>query len=70
MNMILELITPLLLATAPMSIAIPEEMKYSHQTQQIEQSYTAKVGAVSAWPTYGATQTYDATGRPRDNDND
>ena len=68
--MILELITPLLLATAPMNITIAEELKYSHQTQQIEQSYTAKVGALSAWPTYGATQTYDYSGRPRDNDND
>ena len=64
--MILELITPLLLATAPMSIVIPEEMKYSHQTQQIEQSYTQMAAA----PTWNGTRTYDYKGRPSDSDSD
>jgi len=60
--MIIELLTPLMLATAPMRIdvATPE---YDHQLQK---------NTTVAWQqvTYNGTQTFDYNGRPHDADND
>lgn len=65
--MIIELITPLMLATAPMAITATEPLKYSHETQQVQtQSYQL----AQRWPTYNGTQTFDWNGRPSDADND
>ena len=66
--MIAELITPLMLATAPMTITVTEPLKYSHETQQVQtQSYqVAQYRPI----TMNATQTYDWNGRPNDSDND
>jgi hypothetical protein len=66
--MIIELITPLILATAPMTIQAVEPFKYDHTTQ----TAVAAEGAVVAqrFPTYNGTQTFDYQGKPRDADND
>ena len=65
--MIIELITPLMLATAPMAIAATEPPKYSHENQQMQtQSYQV----AQRFPTYNATRTYDYRGSPSDSDND
>lgn len=65
--MLLELITPLMLATAPMAITATEPLKYSHETQQVQtQSYQV----AQRMPTYNGTQTYGFNGQPNDSDND
>jgi hypothetical protein len=66
--MIVELITPLMLATAPMTITTAELLQYNHAQQTVEAPST--LVAQYRPTTYGATQTYDVTGRPWDNDND
>jgi hypothetical protein len=66
--MIAELITPLVLATAPMTIQAVEPFKYDHTTQ----TAVASEGVVVAqrMPTFNGTQTFDYSGRPWDADND
>ena len=60
--MIIELLTPLMIATAPMRIDV-DMPKYDHQVQK---------NTVVAWQqiTYNGTRTYDWQGRPNDADND
>ena len=60
--MIIELLTPSMLATAPMRIDVAAPM-YDHQLQK---------NTTVAWQqvTMNGTQTYDYTGRPNDADND
>ena len=60
--MIIELLTPLMIATAPMRIDV-DMPKYDHQVQK---------NTVVAWQqiTFNGTQTYDYNGRPHDADND
>lgn len=62
--MLIELITPLMLATSPMIIAV-EPAKYNHELQISMYKPDTVLTA-----TYGGTRTYDFTGRPYDNDND
>jgi hypothetical protein len=65
--MIAELITPLMLATAPMAITATEPLKYSHEKQQVQaEGYQV----AQRMPTFNSTQTYDWNGRPNDSDND
>lgn len=64
--MIIELLTPLMLATAPMRIDVAAPI-YDHQRQ--------KNISVAGWSqlksvTYNGTQTFDYNGRPADSDND
>ena len=70
--MLIELITPLILATAPAVITVPE-VKYDHLLQ-VSKQVDVKTGrpaeVAQRMPTLNGTQTYDAGGRPRDNDND
>ena len=65
--MIVELITPLMLATAPMTITVSEQLQYNHAQQTVEAPATVVAQRQS---TFGGTRTYDVTGRPWDNDND
>lgn len=60
--MIVTLLTPLMIATAPMRIDV-EMPKYDHQMQK---------NAVVAYQqiTFNGTQTFDYNGRPWDADND
>lgn len=67
--MIAELITPLMLATAPMAITATEPLKYSHEIQQIE-APASTILAQYRPMTFGGTRTYDVSGKPWDNDND
>lgn len=66
LEMIIELLTPLMLATAPMRIDVAAPI-YDHQTQ--------KNISVAGWTTpksltFNGTQTFDYNGRPSDADND
>jgi hypothetical protein len=61
--MITELLTPLILASAPAIVEVDNTAKYDHATQ-------ITVAGVVRTTTYGATQTFDPNGRPRDNDSD
>jgi len=65
--MLIELITPLVLATSPMAITITEPLKYSHEQQQVlAEGYQV----AQRMPTMNGTQTYGSDGRPRDSDTD
>lgn len=66
--MLIELITPLVLATAPMTIQAVEPLKYDHTTQ----TAVAGEGFVVAQrlSTFNGTQTFDYRGKPSDSDND
>ena len=64
--MLIELLTPLILATAPTAIAVDEPEKYSHETQSIV-SFNDK-GPIFA--TFNGTQTFDMYGKQRDADSD
>lgn len=65
--MIIELITPLMIATAPMQITNVEPFKYDHTTQQ---AVAGEFTTAQRFPTYNGTQTFDYKGRPSDSDND
>ena len=60
--MLVTLLTPLVLATAPMAVTVPET-QYSHALQGSTVETTTNFTA-------SGTQTYDGNGKPRDNDND
>jgi hypothetical protein len=64
--MIIELITPLMLATSPMAITELEPFKYSHEKQAVD----APTVVAQRMTTFGGTRTYDYRGQPWDNDND
>ena len=71
--MLIELITPLILATAPTVVTVPE-VKYDH-VLQVSRQVEVKSGqpvqvAQYKQPTFNGTQTYDYQGKPRDSDND
>ena len=61
--MLVELITPLMIATSPIAIDIPKGT-YDHKAQ-VSTYQTAQ-----RMPTFNGTQTYSATGKPMDADND
>jgi hypothetical protein len=66
--MLIELLTPLLLATTPATITLSENVTYSHEAQsQVDEN-----GPISQVKTYtfGGTQTFDFNGKPNDSDND
>jgi hypothetical protein len=64
--MLIELITPLVLATAPTAIVASEPVQYNHGTQMVAMN-SAK--DVLNWTANG-TRTYDFRGQPNDSDND
>ena len=71
--MLIELITPLILATAPAVVVVPE-VKYDHLLQ-VSKQVGVKAGqpielAQYRPPTYNGTQTYSYNGKPMDSDND
>lgn len=59
------LITPLMIATAPVAITLPQDIRYSHQTQASESATT-----LAQRYTASGTRTYDFRGSPNDSDND
>lgn len=63
--MIIELLTPLMLVTAPVRIDMPEGV-YNHATQT--NAYAD--GQTTPSLTFAGTQTFAPNGRPSDNDND
>jgi len=68
--MIVELLTPLVIATAPVRIDLPE-VSYNHE-QQVSiitaRAETTEYG--NPYGTFGGTRTFDFQGNPYDNDND
>lgn len=62
--MLIELITPLMLATAPMAINVPES-KYDHGSQVSIYKDGVKLAL-----TLNGTQTYNFQGKPNDADSD
>jgi hypothetical protein len=64
--MLIELITPLMLATSPMSIDVPKSTYDQGSQVSIYNTKTAQYRP----PTFNGTQTYRYDGRPSDADND
>jgi hypothetical protein len=65
--MLIELLTPLMLATAPTTFTMPESLTYSHSVQ----SQVGDNGETSFTTfTSGGTQTFGYNGKPMDSDND
>ncbi len=66
--MLLELLTPLMLASTPATITLNENVVYSHESQ----GQVGENGPISQIKTFtaGGTQTYNYQGKPYDNDND
>ena len=70
--MLIELITPLILATAPTVVTVPE-VKYDHLSQvsrQVDVKTGRPVEVAQRQITWSGTQTFGVDGRPRDSDND
>ena len=63
---IASLITPLVLATAPISITVEDHVNYSHEKQLIVSMNESQ----PIYSTIGGTQTFDASGKPHDSDSD
>lgn len=64
--MLLELITPLLLASEPVTVEVVDP-SYDHATQV---SATVEQVKTMSTTTFNGTQTYDFNGKPRDSDSD
>lgn len=62
--MLLELLTPLIIASEPVRIDVPHG-KYDHESQVMKYEV-----AQYQQPTFGGTRTYLPDGKPFDNDND
>jgi len=65
-QMLIELITPLVLATSPIAIIVPETANYSHGTQMVAMNSAKDVLSM----TFNGTRTYDYRGTPNDSDSD
>lgn len=69
--MIIQLITPLMIAATPMQITDVAPLKYDHATQATVPAEMKEFQTAQYRPTtFNATQTYDFNGRPKDADND
>jgi hypothetical protein len=64
--MLIELLTPLVLATAPTAITVDDQIKYSHETQSVV-AFNDN-GPISF--TANGTRTYSGNGTPMDADSD
>lgn len=64
--MLIELITPLMIATAPTVVIVPDVQKYSHETQVVARANTKDELTL----TINGTRTYGGNGQPMDNDAD
>ena len=60
------LITPMVIATAPIAITIDEQqLKYSHEEQVV-----VSLNDTPIYNTFNGSQTFDWQGKPNDSDND
>ena len=64
--MLVELITPLMIATAPTAVIVQDVEKYSHETQIVARANTKDELSL----TINGTQTFGPNGRPMDSDAD
>lgn len=67
--MLLEILTPLMLATSPATVLPNEDVRYSHEQQMTIGNDELAYGNVSTFTSNG-TQTFDFQGRPWDADSD
>ena len=65
--MLIELITPLMLTTAPVQIDLPPQIKYDHATQQSVQ--LAEYKNETSY-TYGTQTSRNVMGQPNSSDQD
>ena len=63
------LLTPLLLAKAPVSVQA-DQISYSHEVQQSQNAGSTNAVNTLNSTTFNGTQTYDPSGQPFDSDND
>jgi hypothetical protein len=64
--MLIEIITPLMLATTPIAIVVDQPVQYNHGSQMVALNSAKEI---LSWTTSG-TQTFGGNGRPSDSDND
>jgi hypothetical protein len=66
--MLLEILTPLMLASTPATLEVIEDVRYSHE----QQMSIGKIELAQRMSTYtmNGTQTFDFQGRPYDSDMD
>ncbi|QWC98078.1 hypothetical protein G6729_06715 [Polynucleobacter paneuropaeus] len=64
--MLIELITPLVLATAPTAVVASEPVLYNHNTQMVALNSSKDILSYTG----SGTRTYDYKGNPNDSDND
>ena len=64
--MLIELITPLVLATAPTAIVADAPIQYNHGTQMVALNSAKDILSYTG----SGTQTFDGYGKPYDSDND
>jgi hypothetical protein len=64
--MLIELITPLVLATAPTAVVASEPIQYNHGTQMIAMNSAKDIFSYTG----NGTRTYDFQGKPNDSDSD
>lgn len=70
--MIVELLTPLMLTTVPVTLSETAPTVYDHKAQRtiVEKGSEYKQTAQYRTTSYNGTQTYAYNGRPNDADND
>ena len=64
--MIVELLTPLIIASAPAIVEVDTTSRYDHSQQTVE----ARLDVKTLGLTSSGTQTFDWNGRPHDADSD
>jgi hypothetical protein len=64
--MLVELITPLIIATSPVSLTMDDQNKYSHDQQKIIARSNTEILSL----TMNGTRTYGGNGQPMDSDAD
>jgi hypothetical protein len=64
--MLIELITPLMLATAPMAIIADQPIQYNHASQMVALNGAKEILSYTG----NGTRTYNMSGQPYDSDND
>lgn len=68
--MLVELLTPFVIATAPVQVELPcQAVQYSHEAQQTVSEGEGPISQYST-RTRNGTRTFDWQGKPNDNDDD
>jgi len=68
--MLVSLLTPLMIATAPATLTVDADAQYNHETQTRHTVEMTEPTNGYTQRTWNGTQTFDFNGNPRDSDND